>query len=264
VSDCDQFRELIEAYALGALDASERAAFEAHLATGCGNCAKAVAEARGLVAQLAYLAPGAAPSDMLKGRLVRAVRAEAQTPPRQAPQKSQIPFWMWAGVAVLLVFSVYSIWNSRQLQSEIRELEHRTAELLQQQKELHEQLALEERKSMILTDPASASIPMPGTVPDAPMLEAKWNEKFGLCVMGHKVPMPAKNHVLQLWLIPRKEGAKPMPSMTFWPDADGKLVLVVSNPPEPMDQTKQLAITEEPEGGSAEPTTSPRWVGGVS
>jgi len=53
VSKCDQFRELIEAYALGALDAEERAGFEAHLASGCQNCAKAVEEARWLVSQLA-------------------------------------------------------------------------------------------------------------------------------------------------------------------------------------------------------------------
>jgi anti-sigma factor RsiW len=62
VSEHDQFRELIEGYALGALDASERAALEAHLAVGCPECAKALEEARFLVSQLAYLAPPAEPS----------------------------------------------------------------------------------------------------------------------------------------------------------------------------------------------------------
>ena len=42
MSEHDQFRELIEAYALGALDANERAALEAHLASGCSECAKAL------------------------------------------------------------------------------------------------------------------------------------------------------------------------------------------------------------------------------
>jgi anti-sigma-K factor RskA len=31
-----------------------------------------------------------------------------------------------------------------------------------------------------------------------------------------------------------------------------------------MEQTKALAITEEPAGGSPAPTTPPRWVGGVT
>jgi anti-sigma factor RsiW len=42
VKNCDQFRELIEAYALGALDPEERSQLEAHLATGCADCAKAL------------------------------------------------------------------------------------------------------------------------------------------------------------------------------------------------------------------------------
>ena len=62
MSEHDQFRELIEGYALGALDANERAALEAHLASGCPECAKALEEARLVVSQLAYLAPPAQPS----------------------------------------------------------------------------------------------------------------------------------------------------------------------------------------------------------
>ncbi len=117
MKNCDQFRELIEAYALGALDPEDRAALEAHLATGCAECAKAVEEARWLVSQLAYTAPESAPSDMLKGRLMQTVRAEArsQTKPHVIPAKSAVPFWLWAGVAALLVFSIYSAWNMRQL-----------------------------------------------------------------------------------------------------------------------------------------------------
>lgn len=48
------------------------------------------------------------------------------------------------------------------------------------------------------------------------------------------------------------------------PDANGKFMVLVANPPESMDATKAIAITEEPEGGSPWPTETPRWVGGVS
>jgi anti-sigma-K factor RskA len=76
--------------------------------------------------------------------------------------------------------------------------------------------------------------------------------------------VPSGNRVLQLWLIPKAPGGKPIPSLTLRPDAQGKFVLLVADPPEQMAQTKALAITEEPEGGSPQPTTEPRWVGGVS
>jgi anti-sigma-K factor RskA len=70
--------------------------------------------------------------------------------------------------------------------------------------------------------------------------------------------------VLQLWLIPKAAGGKPIPSFVVRPDVDGKFDLLVANPPELMAATKALAITEEPEGGSPQPTTAPKWVGGVS
>jgi len=40
--------------------------------------------------------------------------------------------------------------------------------------------------------------------------------------------------------------------------------LIVDDPPEVMADTKALAVTEEPMGGSLQPTSTPMWVGGVS
>jgi anti-sigma factor RsiW len=265
VKNCDQFRELIEAYALGALDPEDRAALEAHLATGCPECVKAVEEARWLVSQLAYTAPEVDPSDMLKGRLMQTVRAEAQAEakPHVMPVKNTIPFWLWAGVAALLVFSIYSAWNTRRLQDEIQQANSRAATLAEERQKTEQQLAAAKLEAMILMDPNSVKIALPGSDTKGPKLEAKWQSQLGIVVMGEKIPMPAPHHVLQLWFIPKAPGTKPMPSMMTWPDANGKLVMLVSNPPESMDNTKAIAITEEPEGGSPGPTTTPLWVGGV-
>jgi anti-sigma-K factor RskA len=264
VKNCELFRELYEAYALGALDAAERAPLEAHLVAGCADCARAVEEARWLVSQLASLAPEAAPapSDMLKGRLMKIVRAEAAaaTTAKESPAtKSATPLWLWAGVAALLLFSAYSSWNSMQLRKEIRETQERAATLLQQRHNLEAQLDLAKREATILTDPASVKIHDPKN----PQLEAMWHSQMGIVVTGQKIPMPSGKRVLQLWLIPKAPGRKPMPSMTMRPEADGKLVLLVANPPEVLAETKALAITEEPEGGSPQPTSTPAWVGGV-
>lgn len=268
MKNCEQFRELVEAYALGALDPEERAALEAHLATGCADCSKAVEEARWLVSQLAYAAPEAVPSDMLKGRLMQSVRADAQalseTKPRVMPSRSVISSWLWAAVAALFVFSLYSTWNMRRLQDEIRQANDRAAALLQQRQKTEQQLAAAKREAMILMDPSSVKISLAGQNAQGPQLEVKWHAQLGVVVMGENIPMPSPHHVLQLWFIPKAKGAKPMPSMMAWPDANGKFILLISNPPESMDATKALAITEEPEGGSPWPTSTPRWSGGVS
>lgn len=276
MSDTDQFRELLEAYALGALDAEDRAAIEAHLAAGCAECTKALEEARWLVSQLAYTAPEAQPSEMLKGRLMKTVRAEANAAgggpaagsggagTEAGAARGTIPFWMWAAVAALLFFSVYSTWSMHRMEVELRLANERAENLVAEGNQVRAQLAMTKKETMIMMDPASHKIALWGEHAHPETLEAKWHAEWGLCVEGDKVPMPAKNHVLQVWFIPKAQGAKPMPSMTVTPDASGKLMLLIPNPPEPMDNTKAIAITEEPMGGSGWPTTPILWSGNVT
>jgi len=267
VSNHDQFRELIESYALGALDAQERSAFEAHLAGGCAECAKALEEARWLVSQLAYLAPNAEPSDILKGRLLQTVRAEAASDSSlaSASRGTAVPWWLWAGVAALLVFSVYSAWNTRRLQEGISDLQRQAEAQRKERAKLEQELLTTKRQAqeaMIWSDPKSVKIKLPAKDPTMPALEAMWHPEMGICVKGWKVPSPGEKRVLQLWLIPK--AGKPMPSMTFWPDADGTFTAMVDHPPVGLVDTQALAITEEPMGGSAQPTSAPMWLGGVS
>ena len=264
MKNCDQFREMFEGYALGALDAGERAALDAHLAAGCKDCAKAVEEARWLVSQLAYLAPESTPSDMLKGRLMQTVRAEALAAQSAKKFKPMVPAWLWAGVAALLLFSLYSAWNMQRLVREVQSANERAAALIRERLDLEAQRAAAEREATILIDPASVKIPLTSSDPLTPKLEATWHAKLGIVLTGQKVPAPSRNRVLQLWLIPKAPGGKPIPSLTVRPDADGKFTLLVSNPPGLMEATQALAITEEPPGGSPQPTTTPRWVGGLT
>jgi anti-sigma-K factor RskA len=274
---------MYEAYALSALDPPERAAFEAHLATGCAECAKAVAEARWLVAQLAYLAPEASTSDMLKDRLMQTVRSEAKSSslratPTKTTTPSGIPYWLAAGIAALLLLTLYFAWDAHRLKQELRaanERNQRNEEIVastqneraaaqQELSAMQEQMAKMRRENAILTDPASVKITLAAQKIQAPQMVAMWHDKYGIVLTGQKVPMPAGNRVLQLWLIPKAPGGKPIPSMTVRPDANGNFVILVSNPPAASSNTKALAITEEPAGGSPAPTTTPKWVGAMS
>jgi anti-sigma-K factor RskA len=268
VNSDDQFRELIEAYAIGSLDGPERAQLEAHVAAGCPDCEKALQEARWLVSQLAYLAPNAEPSDMLKGRLLQTVRAEAAGagPQEQVLHRPAIPSWLWAGVAALVLFSAYSAWNEKQLRNTVTSLQEQAQAQQAERKNLEQQLhavKVQAHEAMIWSDPKSKKIMLSSKDPKMPQLEAMWHPEMGLVVRGWKTPMPGDKRVLQLWLISKKSG-KPMPATTFWPDASGKFSAMVENPPDTMSDTQALAITEEPVGGSPQPTSAPMWVGGVS
>ena len=264
MSQQDQFREMVESYALGALDAEERASFEAHLAA-CAECAQAVEEARLVVSELAHLAPVTQPAKRVKERILQEVRSEGtvKTQPRVVP--SGVPWWLWAGVAALIVLSVYSTWNARKLQNEIRRLNEQAALEHRRRETLEKEFVAAQMQARILTDPRSKKIMLPAKDPNMPQLEAMWNPELGICLMGHEVPMPSENRAFQLWLIPKAPGSKPMPvHAMMWPDADGKLMHVVEKLPEPMSDTKAIAVTEEPESGSLQPTSEPMWTGALS
>ena len=264
MNNCEEFRKLIEAYALGALDAEEHAALQAHLSLGCSDCTKAIEEARWVVSHLAYLAPEQAPSLTLKDRLMQTVRAEATAPRRPVLVFRPRAIWTWVGVAALIILTLYSGWSTLRLQEQTRQARDSTTEAERDHRKLQEQLALTDREVSILTDPASVRIGLQAQNAQTPRLEAMWHSQLGIVVSGQQIPVPAGSRVWQLWLIPKTPGAKPVPSLTVRPDPDGKFVLPVFTPPKLIVETKALAITEEPAGGSLQPTTAPRWIGGIS
>jgi anti-sigma-K factor RskA len=189
---------------------------------------------------------------VLKGRRMRALQQEENT--RKA---SGVAFWLWAGLAALLILSVYSGWQAQRLQREF-------AQLRVQSVAITEQRANAQRTALILADPVSVQVAMPQSERNGtPPMRAYWHAQLGIVVVGVKIPAPAGNRTLELWLLPKGPGRKPIPAGFVRPQPDGTFVLLVSAPPGLRGDTKALTITEEPAGGSPQPTTTPRWVGAV-
>jgi anti-sigma-K factor RskA len=86
--------ELTAGYALDALDADERRAYEEHL-EGCERCREELASLQGVTEALAVAASGPAPSGDLRSRILDAARAE---PPAVAAvaAAAAIAFGIWA------------------------------------------------------------------------------------------------------------------------------------------------------------------------
>ena len=272
MDDCKQLSEHYEAYALGALEGAEREEIERHLARGCPNCTPGVAQARWTVAQLAYLAPEAQPPDDLRARIVAAATgdstASAAPRPIDAPRivrmqpraPSMIPAWAWTIAAALLLATVYSMYQTRQLDRQLaaasRDLREGQAQraAIESERE-HYQMAMEilsahDTKALALMPSKNKS--------DMPPVQAYWSPKMGLLVMSANMPQMPSTMTLQLWMVPKK--GQPMSVGIFRPDGQGHVMLVAA-PNEPITEVAELAISEEPAGGSLQPTSTPVWVG---
>jgi anti-sigma-K factor RskA len=92
---CEQIREMIEAYALGALDAPDQAMVETHLAecAACRQLLNEYAEMVNALPQAVALASPLQPPDSLKARVLKSLEtAPPLTPAASAPKKSQPTF----------------------------------------------------------------------------------------------------------------------------------------------------------------------------
>jgi len=205
---------------------------------------------------------------MLRARLMQTVRAEAAAPKSQTSvssiSKSTVPLWIWGAAAAALLLALYNAHETRSLQEKMHQMNVTLSQQAQLQQESAQQLAIARREAAILIDPKSLKIAMPAAKNDLPALQATWSRNLGLVISGHNLPAPSANRTLQLWLIPKSSGGKPVPSLTLRPDASGSFELLVASPPDSPNATKALAITEEPQGGSSQPTTTPIWVGAVA
>lgn len=73
----DRYASWIEAFALGSLDAAERAEMEAHLAAGCPSCDAALRGAAAAAAQLPSVLPASVPSSTLREQTLDLARVSS-------------------------------------------------------------------------------------------------------------------------------------------------------------------------------------------
>jgi len=105
--------ELTAAYALDALDAEERRAFETHLAT-CESCQEELAAFASTTEALAVAATGPVPRDDLRDRVLAAARAEPQVLVPFEPRRSRsIPLLAAVAAAAAVIALGLGLWAVR-------------------------------------------------------------------------------------------------------------------------------------------------------
>jgi anti-sigma-K factor RskA len=271
----DEWRDQAAAYALGALTADERKAFEAHLAT----CAECTAEVRSLMpaaAALAEAVPQVEPPAALRARvLTYATRSalplehRAATPISTAAvpkgRASTLPSWLAvaASLAVAAGLGVYAF----QLRDRVETLEARLQDALARAETSEGQLANAVRVSTqaqtqiaVLTAPDVTRVDLAGQ-PVAPAASARafLSRSRGVVLSASNMPPLQAGFTYQLWFIVNKV---PVAGGLFQPDASGSsnvLLPVDPNAPRP----EALAVTSEPAGGSTMPTLPLVLVGSV-
>jgi len=240
-----QWSELAAPYALGALAPDERERFEAHLAD-CAACRAEVRAQREVAVLLADAAPAAAPPPGLRDRILR--EARQARPVRRA----WIPITPWLAVAASLALALglgYALLRQRAASRQ-------TSAALAAARD-----SIAARDSLVATllspDVGTAALAATGQAPSARLYWSPSRRRVVMAVF-RLAPAPA-GRTYQLWAIAQ---GKPVSLGVFNTAPDGRVTAAMAVPP---GLTFELsAVTEEPAGGSPQPTQQPFLVGKVT
>ena len=248
----DTLLDLAAAHALGALSPEEARRFEAFLA-GSPEARREVAEYRDVAALLALGGSEAAPSPDLRERVLSRIQG-APTRPSAAPRRRSPP---WGALAAGLVAAVGLGFGYVQLR-EVRDLRAELGRTMQRLAKTSELLTAREATLNAIFEPGVQMFQLTASGDPDPLIQVFWDrERHRAIVHGFKLGPVPEGRAYQLWFI--KDGA-PVPSVTFKPEADGRVRLEQIAVPE--DGTvSAAAVTVEPESGSPQPTSPILLVG---
>jgi len=119
---------------------------------------------------------------------------------------------------------------------------------------LRASLASRDRMISNLIGPQVAVMTLASTSPSAPTGRMFWDQQHDAWTfVAHRLPMPKSGRTYQMWLV--TPTAK-ISAGTFRPTPDGE-VMMQANYALPKDSLAAVAVTDEPMGGSPQPTTQP-------
>jgi anti-sigma-K factor RskA len=224
MNDHSRWEDTAGAYVLDAMTAAERDEFEAHLAA-CPVCQEEVDELRPAAEALPMAAPATLPPPALKDRIMAEVEREAgllgaagagaDRPPRaERPRRRRAWLSGWRLAPVAAALLIAGV------------------------------LA-----GTALDRPETTTYPV--TV-DAQGASAELEvSDDGATLVANNLPQPPEGRSYEVWLMP--EGSEtPRPTdVLFLPRGDGSAVAAI---PGSLEDVREVLVTDEPRGGSEEPT----------
>jgi hypothetical protein len=284
----DAVRDLLAMDALDALSPSERAELDRHLTT-CDECKRELGVLRDATASIAAsLPPRPMPPERQEGMrarlMARAIEDRAGvTPIRGGPSSPSSPPWSaapegirsarpafarWLAAAALLV-AIGAIAYDISLRSTIQRLSVARAELRDSTSALRDstsalQRRLADQQAILdgLTGPGVRVIDASAASARQPYARMFWDQPTNRWTfVAYNLPAVSPGRTYQLWLVTRDQ--KKVSAGTFTPSAAGSALMRATYALSP-DSLAAIAVTSEPAGGSAQPTTTPFLVGAAA
>ena len=271
----DAVRDLLAMASLDALSPADRAELDRHLTT-CDECKLELAAMRDALASMVDRLPERKMSpegeSEIRARLMaRAVDDRRNVTPirglsstlsfasgRAAPAFGRPSTSRWLAAAALLI-AVGAIAYGVDKRAIVARLAADVAHLRDSTAAMERRLADQQSVLDGLTGPGVRVIDASAASARQPYARMFWDQPTNRWTfVAYNLPATAPGHTYQLWLVTKDQ--KKVSAGTFDPTPNGS-ALVRATYPLASDSLSAIAVTSEPAGGSAQPTTTPFLVG---
>jgi anti-sigma-K factor RskA len=233
----NDYKELIPARALSALDAADERALNEHL-ENCSECRKELEDWKATAAALSLASDPVEPSPRVRERILSEVRKDLTAdviPFRSTPRRNVwSSFGALGAIAAVVLFAALAIglavlWRQNQRLT-------RDSEFVE-----------------LVNTPGARVSELKGADPSLSATAKLAYDRNGRAIlMATKLPSVPPGKAYQLWFIVGNK--PPVPGKTFVPDSGGNALLKDEMPREAVD-ANVFAITVEPASGSSAPTS---------
>jgi len=238
----DDYKEMIPARALSALDTAEERKLDEHL-ENCVECRKELEDWQATAAALSLASDPAEPSPQVRERILSEVRKDRPSTPevipfRSAPRNFWSSFGSLGGIAAVvlvaaLIVGVIILWR--------------------QNRAIQERLARANEFIELVNTPGARVTELRGVDPgQTATAKLAYDRNGRALLMASKLPNVPQGKAYQLWFIVGNK--PPVPGKTFVPDSGGNAVLKDEMPRDAVDASI-FAITVEAAGGVSAPTS---------
>jgi anti-sigma-K factor RskA len=228
------FKDNLSAYALGALDADETSALEAHLLT-CDECRAELADYQRVTSGLLTALPPQNPRLALKRSLQKRLSANGVSA-RPRLKWSLNQSLLAAAFILLIGLNIYSVFE--------------VASVKREQSELNGQYGSDQTAIAMLAYPSTQSIGFDQNGVSGSLLVDK-NRNL-LAVFAWHLPSPPAGKTYQMWLID-PQGDRTSGGFLI-PDNDQPFDMAIIRSSQPLSSFVGFGVTVEPLGGSPQPT----------
>ncbi len=235
----DDYKEMIPARALSALDAAEERALNEHL-ENCAECRKELEDWQATAAALSLTSDPAEPSPQVRERILSEVRKEVSS--KVVPIRSASKRNIWSSFGSLGAIAAVVLFIALIIGLIV---------LWQQNRALEKRLALANEFVEILNTPGARVVEMTEPLGLGASAKVAYDRDGRVLLIASKLPTVPPGKAFQLWFIAPDKA--PVPGKTFLPDKTGRVVLKDQIPSDAID-ARIFAITVEPEGGVKAPT----------